>query len=184
MRWNSHSELRGRHAFLSPSNYHWVNYTPQKLEARFQSYRGAARGTALHDLAKNCIDLGVRLDESEKALAWYVADAIDLGLSAEQYLYYSENCFGQSDAIGVAGDILHVHDLKTGVGPVAKFTQLEVYAALYCLEYIVDPFALGFELRIYQGEEIRGHQPHSDTILSIMDKIREQDSLTEALKEG
>jgi len=184
MRFQRHSELEGRHSFLSPSKYHWVNYDTQKLEARFQSWRGAARGTELHAFANRAIRLGTKLDPEMKAIAWYVADAIDLGLSSEQYLYYSDNCFGQSDSIGLVEDVLHVHDLKTGVGPVAKFTQLEIYAALCCLEYMVDPYSIGFELRIYQGEEVRDHQPHTDTIEAIMQNIVEKNSLVEAMKEG
>lgn len=182
MRFQRHSELEGRHSFLSPSKYHWVNYDEQKMKARFESWRGAARGTELHALAQRSIRLGVRLDPREQALAWYVDHAIELGLSPEQYLYYSDNCFGQSDAIGLVDGVLHVYDLKTGAGPVAKFTQLEIYAALFCLEYMVDPYDIGYELRIYQRDEIRDHQPYADTIASIMDNIREKDSLVEAMK--
>lgn len=182
MRFNRHSELEGRHSFLSPSKYHWVNYDDQKLEARFQSWRGAARGTELHALAQRSIRLGIRLHPDEKALAWYVDHAIELGLAPEQHLYYSDNCFGQSDAIGMVEDVLHIYDLKTGAGPVAKFTQLEIYAALFCLEYLVDPYSIGYELRIYQREEIRDHQPHSDTIEAIMENIVRKDSLVEAMK--
>ena len=35
MIFNTHSDLLGRHAFLSPSSYHWLNYSDQKLADRF-----------------------------------------------------------------------------------------------------------------------------------------------------
>ena len=37
MRFNDHSELVDKHAFLSPSSYHWVNYTEAKLTDRYES---------------------------------------------------------------------------------------------------------------------------------------------------
>ena len=60
-------------------------------------------------------------------------------------------------------------DLKTGVGP-TKFEQLEIYAALFCLEYGVQP-TIQMQLRIYQHGEPRTHIPESDDIRDIMGRI-------------
>jgi hypothetical protein len=182
MRFNVHSELEGRHAFLSPSYYHWLNYDDQKLTSRFYSVTGAKRGTDLHALANEAIRLGVRLDESNDAMASYVNDAIDLGMSPEQPLFYSENCFGTADAILFEDNVLRVHDLKTGITATSE-KQLEVYAALFCLEYGVSPFDIEIELRIYQREEVRIFTPYPEGILAIMDKIIEFDQHIERLKE-
>ena len=58
MNFNEHWNLEGLHAFLSPSQYHWVNYDLEKLENRFYNYKAAERGTALHEYAATAIRLG------------------------------------------------------------------------------------------------------------------------------
>jgi hypothetical protein len=60
--------------------------------------------------------------------------------------------------------------------------QLEIYAALFCLEYNKRPGDIDMELRIYQNNEILIHQPEADDILPIMDKIMSFDKLIEKLK--
>lgn len=182
MRFNRHSELQGKHALLSPSYYHWVNYDQQKLEARYYSFMSANRGTELHALAHQAIKLGIPLDPSNEALAMYVNDAIAFGMSSEQPLYYSDNCFGTADSIGFYDPLLRVHDLKNGINATNP-KQLEVYAALFCLEYARDPFSMEFELRIYQRNEVRVFEPPPEAISSIMDKIIEFDQHIESLKE-
>lgn len=181
MNFNPHLELLGRHAFLSPSNYHWLNYTDQKLEARYISAMASRRGTDLHALAHEAIRLGVKLAKSNQALSTYVNDAIGYRMQCEQPLFYSENCFGMADTISFRRNKLRIHDLKTGIAP-TSFRQLEVYAALFCLEYSVDPSQIDIELRIYQREEIKVLVPYSETILEIMDKIIEFDQQIEAMK--
>lgn len=185
MRFNRHSELAGRHAFLSPSAYHWLNYDDQKLTARYFTVTSAKRGTDLHDLAHKAITLGIKLDPSHQALADYVNDAIELGMHPEQPLYFSENCFGTPDAILYSENdkFLRIHDLKTGI-TATKEVQLEVYAAIFCLEYGVDPFDIEIELRIYQRDEIRIYIPTPERIQSIMEKIVEFDRRIDDLKEG
>ncbi len=84
MLFNQHSELSGKHAFLSPSNYHWLNYDEQKLEARFHSAMAARRGTDLHDFAHEAIRLGIKLSKGNQALATYVNDAIGYKMNCEQ----------------------------------------------------------------------------------------------------
>ena len=46
-----------------------------------------------------------------------------------------------------------------------------IYAALFCLEYSVDPNQIEMELRIYQSDEISVLNPEPEDILTIMDKI-------------
>jgi hypothetical protein len=183
MIFNQHSELRGKHAFLSPSNYHWLNYDEIKLEARFHAAMAAKRGTDLHDLAHEAIRLGVKLAKSNQSMSTYVNDAISYKMSCDQMLYYSENCFGTADTISFRRNTLRIHDLKTGI-TATSVKQLEVYAALFCLEYEVDPFGIRIELRIYQRDEIRVYEPMPEAIFRIMEKIVEFDQQIEMIKEG
>lgn len=183
MIFNQHSGLAGKHAFLSPSNYHWLNYDDQKLEARFFTVMAARRGTDLHDLAHEAIRLGVKLAKSNQALSTYVNDAIGYKMTCEQPLYYSDNCFGTADTMCFRRNKLRIHDLKTGV-TATSMKQLEVYVALFCLEYGASPFDIDIELRIYQRDEIRVHEPIPEAILGIMDKIIDFDQQIEAIKEA
>ena len=111
----------------------------------------------------------------------YVNDAIGFKMEPEQVLYYSDNWFGTADAIIFRNYLLRIHDLKTGVTK-AHMEQLEIYAALFCLEYNKRPGDIDMELRIYQNNEILIHQPEADDILPIMDKIMSFDKLIEKLK--
>lgn len=181
MRFNPHSELEGRHAFLSPSNYHWLNYDDQKLAARYQTVNAARRGTDLHELAHEAIRLGIKLSKGNGALSTYVNDGIGYKMSVEVPLFYSPNCFGHADTLSFRRNKLRIHDLKTGITKV-KFTQLEVYAAIFCLEYGYDPFGIDIELRIYQGDEVQAHNPSPETIEYIMEKIVEFDQRVEEFK--
>ena len=58
MNFNRHSELNGRHAFLSASKYHWVNYSDEKLETVYATALAAKKGTELHNFAAEAIRLG------------------------------------------------------------------------------------------------------------------------------
>jgi hypothetical protein len=176
-------DFKGRHAFLSPSNYSWLNYDDQKLHARYHTVNAARRGTDLHNHAHESIRLGVKLSRANKALSTYVSDAIKYNMSCEQILFYSDNCFGTADTISFRRGQLRIHDLKTGITP-TSFVQLEIYAALFCLEYGVSPFDIDIELRIYQRDEIRVFEPEPEAILEIMDKIIEFDQQIEAIKEA
>lgn len=181
MIFNEHLDLRGRHAFLSPSTYHWLNYDDQKLEARYYSVNAAQRGVDLHNLAHEAIRLGVKLSKSNQSLSTYVNDAISYKMSCEQPLFYSENCFGTADTICFRRGKLRIHDLKTGL-IVASEQQLEIYAALFCLEYGVDPYSIEVELRIYQRNEIRVFEPFSVRIFDIMNIIIDFDQQIERIK--
>lgn len=182
MNFNEHSHLEGLHAFLSPSRYHWINYSDEKLDATYTTAKAVERGVRLHALAEECIKLKVKLPRSRKTLNMFVNDAIGYRMSTEQILFYSENAFGTTDAISIKGNKLRIHDLKTGVTP-ASMKQLEVYAALFCLEYNRNPEDLDIELRIYQNDEILVHTPPSEDILFIMDKIVRFDSRIQKLKQ-
>lgn len=183
MNFNQHHGLVGRHAFLSPSNYHWLNYTEQKLEARFFTMMSARRGTDLHALAHESIRLNVKLAKSNQALSTYVNDAIGYKMTCEQILYYSDNCFGTADTISFRRNKLRIHDLKTGITATSE-KQLEVYAAIFCLEYGISPFDIEIELRIYQRDEIRIFDAIPEEILAIMDKIIYFDQQIELIKEA
>jgi hypothetical protein len=77
---------------------------------------------------------------------------------------------------------LRIHHLKTGVVDGSEH-QLEVYAALFCLEYIMTPHEIEIELRIYQSDEIRVFNPYPETIARIMEKIIMFDQAIEEMKE-
>lgn len=183
MNFNVHSQLEGHHAFLSASKYHWINYDEEKLAETFSRYMAAQRGTALHDFAKQAIDLGIKLPKTNKTLNLYVNDAIGYKMETEQVLYYSNNCFGTADTIAFRKNLLRIHDLKTGVTP-ASMKQLEIYAALFCLEYGYEPSEIGIELRLYQTDSVLVNEPEPDTIQYIMGKIVMFDKKIEQLKIG
>lgn len=181
MNFNEHWNIEGRHAFLSPSQYHWVNYTPEKLEERFFNAEAVRRGTELHEYAAMAIRLGRKQPRNSDTVNMFVNDAIGYMMTPEQPLYYSENCFGTADAISFDKNMLRIHDLKTGIID-ASMMQLEVYAAIFCLEYGMDPRTISIELRIYQKNEKRAETPEPDYIQEIMDTIVESDLLIEKIK--
>ena len=181
MNFNNHFQLEGQHAFLSPSKHHWVNYSEEKLIDRFTTFQAAQRGTELHDLARRCIELGVKLPKTNKTLNLYVNDAIGFKMQTEQILYYSDNCFGTTDTISFRKNFLRIHDLKTGQTPVSM-NQLMVYNALFCLEYNFKPTEIETELRLYQSDEVLIHVPEPDEIILIMNKIISFDKTIEELK--
>lgn len=181
MIFNSHSNLVGQHAFLSASKYHWINYDEEKLERIFRSSMAAQRGTELHAFAHEAIRLKIKLPTSKKTLCMYVNDALGYGMTPEQMLYYSDNCYGTADTIGFRRNKLRIHDLKTGANP-SSMKQLEVYDALFCLEYNFKPFEISHELRIYQNDEVYIHEPNPEDIVYIMDKIMTFDKRISVLR--
>src|SRR5689334_11031588 len=115
MIFNAHSKLAGTHAFLSPSNYHWINYDEEKLVRTFTASMAARKGTELHAFAHDAIRLGIKLPNVKKTLNLYVNDAIGFKMVPEQILYYSDNCYGSPDSICFRRNTLRIHDLKNGV---------------------------------------------------------------------
>lgn len=171
MNFNQHSNLEGMHAFLGASKWHWIKYSDDKLIQTYSNMLAVQRGTELHEFAAQCIRLRQKLPKSNKTLNQYVNDAIGYGLSPEVVLYYSDVFFGTADAIKFdeKKSFLRIHDLKTGVIP-AHVEQLEVYAALFCLEYHIKPGEIGMELRLYQNDDVLIFEPTAEDILPIMDR--------------
>lgn len=175
--------LVGQHAFLSASKYHWINYDEDKLDATYIASLAAKRGTELHAFAHEAIRLGVKLPGSRKTLNMYVNDAIGYRMTPEQILYYSDNAYGTADAISFRRSTLRIHDLKTGLIP-GSVHQLEVYAALFCLEYRFKPFDIQTELRMYQNDEVQIFDADPDVITHIMDRIVTFDKRINAIRLG
>lgn len=181
MNFNKHLSVEGKHAFLGASKYHWVNYDEDKLANAYLKHMATLKGTILHEFAAQCIRLGQKLPKSQKTLNMYVNDAIGYKMTPEQILYYSDNCFGTADAITFRNGLLRIHDLKTGITP-AHMEQLEIYVALFCLEYKIKPSDIDVELRLYQLDEILVHKPMADEIVPIIDKIITFDKVINRLK--
>ncbi len=206
MIFNQHSDLEGRHAFLSPSKYSWLNYDQDKLEEAYKRQYATQIGTLLHDLAHRCIVNKIRLNKSDRHLVLlnllengipqglintndilstlvpFVNDALGFQMDSEVVLYYSDNAFGTTDAIAFKNNILRIHDYKSGITPV-HMDQLYVYAALFCLEYIVKPESIKIELRIYQSGEVIYDEPDPEVIRAIMNKIVDSDRFLRKHKE-
>ena len=200
MIWNKHSELEGRHAFLSPSKFYWMNDDEDGLFKRRVSSYSTEIGTLLHEVARKRIKHGFRLGRGEKKavaiellehnipsrildaipyddifnnLMAYVNDSVAFKMTPEVRLYYSEECFGTTDAIRYfdADRFLRIHDYKSGTIQ-AHMEQLMGYAALFCFDRNVKPEEMtGAELRIYQNGEVLCHKPEARDIRNMMDKI-------------
>lgn len=181
MDFNKHFHLEGRHAFLSASKHHWIRYSEEKLADTFMNMKAQQRGSELHQLAHDLIRLGVKLPANRKTLNAFVNDAIGYRMESEQILYYSDNSFGTADAISFRRNKLRIHDLKTGVSK-ASVEQLEVYAALFCLEYMIKPFDIDIEMRIYQNDDQAIFEGDPDTITHIMDRIVTFDKIIDKIK--
>lgn len=181
MKFHEYSSLEGMHAPFSPSQSSWLRYDDEKAVEVFMNKKAAEMGTRLHQWAKDTIDLGLKQPRSKKTLYAYVNDAIGYKMDTEVVLFYSPRFFGTADAICFRNNFLRIHDLKTGKTPV-HMEQLEIYAALFCLEYQVKPGEIDMELRIYQNNEILVHNPTAEDILPIMDKIVHLDKLLESIE--
>lgn len=172
MIFNNYSALVGKHAFLSASKYHWINYDEEKLARVFAASMAAAQGTELHDLAHKLIKLRVKLPANGNTLSMYVNDAIGYKMHPEQILYFSDNAFGTADTIQFRRNKLRIHDLKTGSTKTSEW-QLIVYAAFFCLEYNMRPHDIQIELRIYQNDEVQiWDDIDPDIYVRVMDKIK------------
>ena len=182
MNFNKHSDLIGRHAFLGASKYHWINYDIEKIASSYLKFLAIQKGTELHEFANRAIELGIKLPDTQQTLNMYVNDAIGYKMTTEQPLFYSANAFGTADTICFRNNFLRIHDLKTGETP-TSMNQLQIYAALFCLEYKVNPNYIDIELRIYQSNEIVFLNPVKEDILYIMEKIIVSDKRIEELKQ-
>lgn len=143
----------------------------------------AARvGSELHELAANMIRLNVKAKDDGSTLSTYVNHAIGYRMKPEVTLMYSSNAFGTCDAIAFRKRLLRIHDLKTGMA-LTSFKQLECYAALFCLEYLENPFNIKIELRIYQNDDFKIHTPDADDIMHIMERYKYLDRRIDELRE-
>lgn len=182
MIFGQHSNLKGNHAFLSPSNNSLWNATDEHLIELWRSARAIELGTAYHAWAERTINLGIKQQRSHQTLYEYVNDAIGYRMKPEQVLYYTDNCFGTTDAISFENDILRIHDLKTGKSP-AHMEQLIRYAALFCLEHNIKPGGIKTILRLYQNDEIIEMRAESTDILPVMDQMIRWNKIVEQLKD-
>lgn len=179
MKFNKHTSLEGLHAPFSASQSSWLRYDDDKAVEKYIRSKAAEMGTRLHAWAKETIDLGIKQPRSEKTLYAYVNDAIKYKMNTEVVLYYSERFFGTADAISFRNNMLRIHDLKTGeIGKIEHhMEQLEIYAALFCLEYKIKPGEIDMELRVYKNDEVLVHNPTAEDILPIIDKIIHLDKI-------
>lgn len=180
-----HSKLEGLHAPFSASQSSWLRYDDDKAMEVYLNKKASVMGTRLHAWAKDTIDLRIKQPRSKKTLYAYVNDAIGFKMDTEVVLFYSERFFGTADAISFRDNFLRIHDLKTGKSGKIEdhMEQLEIYAALFCLEYRIKPGDIQMELRVYKNDEVLVHNPTAEDILPIMDKIVYLDKLLEQIEE-
>ena len=77
--------------------------------------------------------------------------------------------------------MLRIHDYKSGTVP-GHMEQLQIYAALFCLEYKIRPSDIDMELRIYQEPIPICCVPLSEDILLITQKIIAFDKILNKIK--
>ena len=211
MNFNKHYDKVGKHAVLSPSSWRWINDDADSLVQRICSQYATTVGDILHSLACRHIKYLIKVNKYDKknmvlellsngipsmvvdmldidsifeTFMIYVNDGIGFKMSPEVVLYYSDNFFGTTDSIAYNENtrFLRIHDFKSGVTP-AHIEQLEIYAALFCLEYRIKPAELGdMELRIYQRSEVLCHTPEPEDILEIANKIIEYDKFINRIR--
>ena len=185
MNFNKHFNLEGLHAPFPASQSAWLRYDDDKAREAYSRKKAAELGSRLHEWAKDTIDLGIKQPKSKKTLYEYVNDAIGFKMATEVVLFYTDRFFGTADAISFRANpktgrnILRIHDLKTGVVGKADshIEQLEVYAALFCLEYKFKPHEIDMELRVYKKDEVVYCEPDPEDIVAIMNKIVHLDKL-------
>ena len=136
-----------------------------------------------HRYAAICIEEQIVQDDETTTVGLYINQCIQYKMHSEVVLFYSPNSFGTVDAIAFRYNTLRISDLKTGVSRTTEW-QLYVYAALFCLEYGIDPFSMrGIELRIYQDYGVRLYPGDPYKIKEIMDKIVRFDGILNQLRE-
>lgn len=181
MNFNKHFNLEGLHAPFGASKSSWLRYDKSKLIETYKNLKAAEMGTRLHAFAAEAINLGIKLPKSHKTINMYVNDAIGFRMSTEVVLFYSDHFFGTADAISFNNKTLRIHDYKSGKS--GHIEQLEVYAALFCLEYKIKPFEIDMVLRLYKEDEVEEEIPKPEDILHIMDTIRDFDKILNKIDE-
>lgn len=211
MNWNTHSNLLGKHALFNPSGVSWLNYSVEddNIDSIYQRYKNqfaTTIGTTLHDYAEKRIRYRLRMSKTEKNnvmmylldkgiprsvidldymyenLVRYVNDSIGFRMDPEVILFYSDNCFGTTDAIYYREKELRIHDYKSGK-MAAHMEQPMIYAALFCLEYGIKPMDISINLRIYHAEEMMECTPEAEEINGIMKQIITLDKIVSKWKE-
>lgn len=193
MNLHKNTKLIGAHAFLSPSTYHWLDYDEDKLRRVFFEKQQARRGDQFHAYAQQAIDLKIRQADNGTTLSTYINDAIGYRLTPEFPVFYSVDCFGTCDAIGIREErmpngsrrmILRISDLKTGVTP-ASMKQLLIYAGIFFFEYgeLFSPSDVVVILRIYQNDQFEEYIPDVPEIVSVMSRIKTQAEIIAFLRE-
>ena len=188
MTFNKNSRLVGQHAFLSPSTYHWLDYDEDKLRASYFNKQQTKRGDDLHAYAQRAIDLKIKQADNGTTLSSYMNDAIGFRMIPEVPLYFSDDCFGTTDAIGIRDErgrlVLRISDLKTGI-TLASMKQVLIYCGIFFHEYnaVFKPEEVDVILRIYQNDIIDEYLPTPSEIRGIMSKIAYQAKIIEYLRE-
>lgn len=192
MSFNRHTKIIGQHAFLSPSNYHWLDYDEDKLRRVYFNRQQTIRGDKLHAVAAQLINLGIRQADNGTTFSTYVNDAIGFRMTPEVGLYYSDDCFGTADAIGFRSErwddlraiinTLRISDLKTGTNE-ASMKQPMIYAGLFYLDYGFSPLECRTVLRIYQNDTVLEEIADPADILMIMGRIETQAKIIAELRE-
>lgn len=183
MVFKNHSNLEGTHAPFSASKSSWLRYTDEKILEVRDNMKAKELGTRLHEWAAETIKLGIKMPRTKKTINAYVNDAIGFNMTPEVVLFYSIYFYGTADTINYneKTKVLRIHDLKTGKIP-AHMDQLIVYAALFCLEYKVDPKELtSIILRLYQCDDIIEYSPTAEEVIEVMNMIIHFDNV---LREG
>lgn len=178
------TRIIGQHAFLSPSNYHWLNYDTEKLRQVYFQKQQAALGDKYHAYAQQAIELKLQQPDNGTTISMYINDAIGFRMEPEVPLYYSDDCFGTADAVGFYPEhgLLRISDLKTGITP-TSMTQLKIYAALFCYEWNCNPLDLHFILAIYQNDAVLVEEPDPAEILQVMSQVKAQADYIAYLRE-
>ena len=176
---NDHRKLTGLHAPFTASQSSWLRYDDEKVIEVYANKKAAELGTRLHNWAAETIKLGLKQPKTKKTICAYVNDAIGFNMETEVVLFYTERFFGTADAISFNKGVLRIHDLKTGrSGKIESHReQVEVYGALFCLEYGIRPGDIKYEFRVYKNDEVDIWYPTAEDIAPIMDKIIHLDKL-------
>jgi hypothetical protein len=205
---NTHPELVGKHALLSPSKHSWLNYDDEKLRQMYVNSFASQIGTIVHDYAadkifyrqplednrseRNALLLrllkngippnAIQLEKLFTNLLPYVNDAIGFKMSPEICLYYTDNAFGWVDTIAFSRNVLRIHDLKTGDSPVSM-DQLMCYAAYFYLTHKKEANLqkCKTELRIYQNNQVLIHTPSAYDISCVMDAVVHADMIVDEM---
>ena len=111
MIFEQHNNLRGKHAFLSPSQPQWLKYSKEQLRQKRISSYSQPMGTSLHELAETLIANGLKLKKGDKltVLSHLLTDRIPREVIDMELRIY------QSDEIIIcnptAEDILPIMDV-------------------------------------------------------------------------